>query len=77
MDEYTNDDRADTAVEALEAFRKATRHNPDDQDPYDELLRELLCNLQHFADREGLNFRAVLADATAIYADEVEGIEAG
>ena len=61
----TNDDRAAWAQEAISAFQKAVR--TDDQDA----LKDLLCDLMHWAPRHGDDFDACLRAARSCFEEEV------
>jgi len=61
-----NYDRADWAETAVECFEDATGTDREDA------LCDLLCNLMHFADREGFDFNAELARARMHYGYEVK-----
>jgi hypothetical protein len=60
-----NYDRAGWAEQALTAFRSATRSE------YQDVLADLLCDLIHWADREGVDFEREFARACGYYRDEV------
>lgn len=62
--EGMNDNRAKWAADALTTFRKATKTDPEDQ------LADLLCDLMHWADRNGNDFSTELERARAHYAEE-------
>lgn len=64
-----NDDRAEWAGEAVEAFAGAvyaTRTTESDA----TILSDLLCNLRHWADRNAVDFDTALVQAICHYADE-------
>lgn len=65
----TNEDRARWAAAALEAYAEQTRNNPADRDKA-ELLRDLLGDLMHYADEQGLDFTQELTWAEGNYEDE-------
>lgn len=62
--EEMNDDRAKRAATAIRAFRKATRTDPEDA------LADLLCDLAHWCDREGISFDEELNRAMGHYPEE-------
>lgn len=66
MSTPTNDDRAYWASEALDTFRRLTAPNEDTP----TLLRDLLANLMHLADKEGIDFAHELNMATMHYEAE-------
>lgn len=72
----TNDDRAEYAHAALEAFQERTRTNDEDGDT---ILRDLLTDLRHWADREGVDFDRELSASLDHFneekAEEEEGEE--
>ena len=55
MMEVTNDDRADWAAETCDRFQEITRTDDD------SVLCDLLCDLMHLADRQGIDFDGELA----------------
>lgn len=60
-----NDDRACWAEVALEAFMKETRTDEEDA------LSDLLCDLMHWADRNGCySFKECLRRARGMYSEE-------
>lgn len=59
-----NDDRARWAGAALEAFQKTTRCSEV------EALVDLLCDLMHWCDRHGADFREALNQAKGHYQEE-------
>jgi len=59
----TNEERAHRAHRALVAYI-------GDDRPDESHLSDLLCDLQHYAGRAGLNFEAELDRGTSCYADE-------
>lgn len=78
MIEVTNDLRAEWADEAVYAFAAVT--HAADEEELDTLVGDLLCDLMHLCDRDGLDFAALLERAQTHYAAEVadeEGLESG
>jgi hypothetical protein len=61
-----NNERADTASEALRQFQLVT--GTDDEDA----LGDLLCNLIHWCDRNNFDFEAALLRARMHYEAETE-----
>lgn len=83
--EPTNEDRADWATVAMDAFAKVTfngqtftqmmrEDGAEGEGP--DALRDLVCDLFHLAQRIGLDPETVAAGALANYRDEVEEEEA-
>ena len=67
--DVANEDRAAWALKALRAFADVTG-----SDLGREALHDLLCDLGHYADQRGLDFREEVERATATWADEkIEG----
>jgi hypothetical protein len=62
----TNDDRAAWAEEAIQAFERATGTDREDS------VSDLLCNLMHFCNLNGLDFLAELNRGAGHYQAEVE-----
>ncbi len=60
-----NDQRAEWADIALKAFLAAC---PDDEET---ALPDLLCNLRHWADRNGIDFDLKLRSSTRCYEEEI------
>lgn len=69
MNDYTNADRADSARAAAEAFAIAT--GSQDEDLRTQLV-DLLANIMHLADEEGLVFDALTESAYLHYEDEID-----
>lgn len=80
--EPDNNDRADFANDAVSAYYKRTRPSdpypeeigagdPDDQEVLAEVLRDLLCDLRHWADVVGLDFSDQDEMALGHYDEEV------
>lgn len=65
MKDITNQDRAEWAYCALERFQDKTQ--TDDEDA----LADLLCDLMHLADRDGLDFDNELNRARNNHTEEV------
>lgn len=70
MAELTNDDRADFALKALEAFEGVTRSGRDTS------LMDLVADLRHLADRAGWSWEMLLCSADLHYEAEVTEDEA-
>lgn len=70
----TNDDRADWAQAALNEFARVTRMDTAGEDT-DTTMGDLLCDLMHLAQREGLDFTALVARAQCNYDEEVRAAE--
>ena len=62
----TNGVRADRAMQAVEAWLGEDR--PDDAP--DTHIQDLLCDLHHLCDREGLNLDQLFAEGKSCYMDE-------
>lgn len=67
MADVTNADRAEWANTALSAFVNEVGENDDHTD-----LKDLLCNLMHWADRQEVDFEAALEGARFHYRAEIE-----
>ncbi len=65
-----NEERADWAAEAVDAFAMATRLDAS-VDGIETVLGDLLCNLRHFCDRHGLDFAALSAHGKWHYDQEI------
>jgi len=66
MDEPTNEDRADWADTAIEAFMAETGTDREDA------LGDLLGDPMHWADREGKNYGDAIMSATSNYGEECD-----
>lgn len=64
-----NNARADWAWVALRAFEKTVQNKPDNED-YQTILQDLLCNLQHLCRRERLDWDAAVAWADWMHNQE-------
>lgn len=72
--EITNDDRADSAQAALDAFAEAARM-AEAGETTETLLRDLLTNLRHLCAREKVDFaNAVAMSQFHFSAEESEAI---
>lgn|GEM_PF-4153403 len=70
--EPTNDERSGWALDACEAFADATGLSIDDELPI--VITDLIANLLHLADREGMCVESCLATAKMHYeAEQGEG----
>lgn len=69
--EEMNDDRAEWTEQALETFRRATCPGSPEE-PFEDLIPDLLADLAHYCDRNGLDFGHMLWGARAHYEDETE-----
>ena len=69
--ENYNDERALLADVAVQAYSDNSFRRPGDPDAQEYGFRELLCNLRHWADRNGKDWETVLAAAMDDYADEI------
>jgi molybdopterin-guanine dinucleotide biosynthesis protein len=67
--EGKNDDRAGYAGTALSAFATATGMVAANEEP-ETILHDLLCDLMHWCDRNGVSFDAKIADAATTYFEE-------
>jgi hypothetical protein len=66
----TNEDRAAWAWEACETFADATGLSVDDELP--TVIGDLIANLMHLADREGLCAESMLGTARMHFEAELE-----
>lgn len=64
-----NNERADWAEAALDAFALVTRMDTAGED-YETILGDLLCDLMHWCDRNGVDFDVMLDVARMGYEDE-------
>lgn len=64
----SNDTRADWAEIGVAAFREQCSHNDDPLG--DEHIQDLICDLGHLADREGLNFEQLVQNGVRTWQDE-------
>jgi hypothetical protein len=62
--EGRNDDRAEWAAIALDAFRDKTQTDPVD------VVADLICGIMHWCDRNGINFDVEFGRAREFYAEE-------
>lgn len=69
MDIRTNEDRAESAFRALQKFNQVT--DIEDEEPETQIA-DLLCNLQHYADEQGVDFQACLDRGNRNYEAEVQ-----
>lgn len=71
--EPTNEDRAEWAWRALEAFAKQTGQDTNGGDlKYDReiVVSDLLCDLMHLCDRDGIDFNLALQNGQDNYREE-------
>lgn len=70
--EPTNEDRAEWAMEALRTFAKRTGQDEsgDLKHEQESVLSDLLCDLMHLSDRDGLNFYLALQNGQGNYREE-------
>lgn len=66
--EKQNQARAEWAATAVRAFRKVTGAD------YDDAVSDLLVDLGHYCDREGMNFTTALRRASNRYHEETGGV---
>lgn len=64
----TNSVRADRAMQAVQAYRKAGGYKATDDN--EEPMHDLLNDMMHLADKLGLDFEAMLKSATSSYTEE-------
>jgi hypothetical protein len=64
-----NDERAEWAAESIRTFARVTCMDTANEDD-DTILGDLLCDLMHWCDREGIDFDAVLGAARENYGAE-------
>lgn len=67
--EGMNDDRAEWAQNALDAFASVTSMDTAGEDA-ETILTDLLADLMHWSDRNGVKFSNVLACAQSHYCEE-------
>ena len=67
MRDVTNGDRADWASSAVQVF--AVKTGVDQEDVYIQ-VKDLLTDLLHFCDREGIVFKDVVRAAKGMYEEE-------
>ncbi|MEQ1694753.1 MAG: hypothetical protein ABL901_02835 [Hyphomicrobiaceae bacterium] len=72
MRDLTNKDRAEFALRAVQAFREVCKGTPND---VHEAIGDLLCNLAHLCDAEGISPHSIFEGALWTHADEVKEIE--
>lgn len=68
--EPSNNDRASWANTAVQAHGLETMDSPEDED-ISTLIGDLLCNLRHLCDAEGLDFGAVDKGSHRCYMEEI------
>ena len=64
-----NTQRAQWAAKSVEVHANVSGMNDDDMETH---IQDLLCNLQHLADKECLDFSEILGKATTTYKGERE-----
>ena len=64
-----NLDRAETAKQAVDVYAKATCSEDEDSETK---VSDLLCDLMHLCDLEGLDFKRSVERADSHYSDEWE-----
>ena len=67
--EGMNDDRAEWAQNALDAFASVTGMNTAGEDA-ETIMTDLLADLMHWSDRNGVKFSDVLSRAQSHYSEE-------
>lgn len=75
--ERTNSDRARRAFAAVEEYIGRERVSLDDVDDAHQVVKDLLGDLRHLADRLGVDFDAADLAAGRIYTDERASDPAG
>lgn len=65
-----NEARAQLAAVALDTYTRKAFHDRQDPDAGTYGLRDLLCNLRHWADRNGKDWETELSAAMASYDEE-------
>jgi len=68
-DDY-NDVRAETAQQAISAFANAAFGDDEDRNELEMVLSDLLCNLHHWSDRNGVDFDVRYLVSIGNYRDE-------
>lgn len=76
MTQPTNWDRADFAAAALQEYHSETRfdtptYGDEGSEAFTEAFGDMLCDMQHLADRAGVDFEDMLDVARRAYAEEV------
>jgi hypothetical protein len=74
MKNPTNNRRALWAYGAVESMAAKTMRSPEGEEIADK-IRDLLCNIQHLCDAEGLNYDDLLDSARVGYREEIAGQE--
>lgn len=64
-----NQDRAESAYRAVAKFSGLTSLNMEEMETQ---ISDLLCNLQHLADEQGIDFQACLENGSRYYQAEVQ-----
>lgn len=76
--EPTNADRADWALTAVKVFAEETGMGPDrGNEELFTVLQDLLCDIMHLCDVEGVSFEEVFGQARGVYNEEVQEEAAG
>ncbi len=65
----TNKDRAESAYKAVDKFSDTTGLEGEEMQTK---ITDLLCNLQHLADEQGIEFSECLEQANRLYESEVD-----
>ena len=72
--DVTNSDRAGFAASALREYRRQVGHNRSGED-FSTSVQDLLTDLRHFCDQEGIDFDPILRNSAGHHAEEVAGDE--
>jgi len=71
-EELTNNDRAEFAHRAIDKYAQGRGYEAEEMPG--AAIADLLTDLLHLADQYGLDFNAILSDATLSYHDETIGL---
>ena len=73
MDEPSNEQRAEWAYAAVEAFACKTRQDSSGDLKHDLecVVSDLLCDLMHLSDRDGFDFDRAMNSAAGNYQEEL------
>lgn len=73
VEEVTNGERANWAYLALERFARATNQDNSGDLKHDRgtVVNDLLCDLMHLCDRDGLDFEDLVERARGHYQEEL------
>lgn len=72
MTDRTNEDRAETAAEALDAYARLCYFHPAGE-PTGAAVGDLLADLRHLCDRHGIDFDQMVTRSAVNYDAEIHG----